>query len=360
MAKQQKKTTVSKEINKKGEKKIKITQTEVLERLSRPAKKLIAGTIHRYANGPLASVFNASEVEALAQDTALEVARRVMLWVKNKRTKGAVDPRGCEAYFSRAFINQCQKIYEKYAKTDIRAGVQTVSSDEALAVAASKNLENPENDWILQAEITHLLNEMGAIDARVNKLITEQAIKEGRNPRPEELQYSKIILQQTLLGFEPNEIRSLINLSEVDYARHRRAALELAKERMGFSFNDMVEHFNGKEDYRIYTREVKKRKKAPGRTRNYTVSPNFYIQTSMNQANKTAVTSLYVRIDILEDEEVTKEVKPKLIKLEERESDIINSNNIREELWAKTKSLDFVNNVKTMGEKYLKSVKKIA
>jgi hypothetical protein len=337
-----------------------ITQEEVMERLAKPAKKLVAGTIHRYANGPLSSVFNESEVQALAQDTALEVCRRVMLWVKNKRTKGAVDPRGCEAYFSRAFINQCQKIYEKYAKTDIRAGVQTVSSDEALAVAASRNLETPEHDWILQGEIRRLLVEMEKIDHRVNDLVTNQAVKEGRNPRPEELQYSKIILEKTLLGYEPNEIRKEINLSEVDYARHRRAALELAKERIGFGFNDYVEHFNGKEDYRIYTKEVKKRKRSPTRNRNYTVNPNFYIQTSMNQEKQTAITSLYVRIDILEDEQITKEVKPKLIKLEEHESNINKANEVRDALWSKTKSVDYINNVKNMGQKYLKSVKKTA
>lgn len=356
MAKQSnKKQTV-----KKGDKVAKFTQDEILKRLEKPSKKLITGTVLRYANGAYANIFNEAEMRALAQDTALEVTRRVMLWNKNKKTKGAVDPRGCEAYFSRAFINQCQKIYEKYAKTDIRAGVQTVSSDEALAVAASRNLENPENEWILRGEIDKLLKELDVIDNRVNQLVLEQCKKEGRDPHPAELQYSKIIMEKTLDGYEPNEIRAMINLSEVDYARHRRSALELAKERINFSFADMVEHFNDKTDPRIYIREVKKRKKAAGRIRNYTVNPNFYIQSSMNQVNKTCTTSLFVRIDILEDEDISKEVKAKLIKLEEIESSIDKSNEVRDEMWGKTKNMEFINQVKQLGEKYLKSVKKIA
>lgn len=344
----------------KGEKVKKFTQDEILTRLEKPSKKMVAGTVLRYANGAYANIFNEAEMRALAQDTALEVTRRVMLWNKNKNTKGAVDPRGCEAYFTRAFINQCQKMYEKYAKTDIRAGVQTVSSDEALAVAASRNLENPEHEWILKGEINKLLKELEDIDKRVNNLITDQCKKEGREPKPAELQYSKIIIEKTLEGYEPNEIRTMINLTEVDYARHRRSALELSKERINFSFADMVEHFNDKTDPRIFIREVKKRKKANGRIRNYSVNPNFYIQTSMNQAEQKCTTNLFVRIDILEDEEITKEVKAKLIKLEEIESHINKANEVRDEMWAKTKNLDFVNEVKSLGEKYLKSVKKIA
>lgn len=341
-------------------KQAKFTQEEILNRLEKPAKKLVSGTVMRYANGAYANIFNDAEMKALAQDTALEVARRVMVWNKNNKAKGAVDPKGCEAYFSRAFINQCQKIYEKYAKTDIRAGVQTVSSDEALAVAASRNLENPENEWIIKGEIDKLLKELGDIDSRVNKLITEQAHREDRTVQPNELQYSKIILEQTLQGFEPNEIRELINLSAVDYARHRRSALELAKERINFSFEDMVEHFNDKVDHRIYTKEVKKRKKSKNRIRNFEVNPNFYIQSSMDQAKQLCTTTLYVRIDIMEDSEISKEVKAKLIKLEEIESNINKSNEVRDTMWAKTKSVDFVNEVKSIGEKYLKTVKKIA
>lgn len=341
-------------------KKIKLSQEQVLERLSKPIQKMVAGTVYRYVNGPYASIFNEAEMSALAQDTALEVARRVLLWNKNVKTKGAVDPRGCEAYFCRAFINQCQKIYEKYAKTDIRAGVQTVSSDEALAVAASRNLENPEHEWILKGEISKLLEELGKIDKRVNELITEQAQREGRTPNANEFQYSKIILEKTLEGYEPHEIREMIHLSEVDYARHRRSALELAKERLNFSFEDMVEHFNDKTDPRIYTRDVKKRKKAAGRIKNYITKPNFYIQTSMNKENQNCITSLFVRIDVYENDDVAKEVKPKLIKLKEIESNINNADQSRDEMWSITKSYEFLKEVQLLGEKYLKSIKKIA
>lgn len=342
----------------KRSEKTKFTQMQVIERLQRPASIVVYKTVQRYAQGAYSSIFNQAEMEALAQDIALEVTRRVLIWQKNPRHREAVEPRGCEAYFSKAFINHCQKIYEKYAKTDVRAGVQTVSSDEALAAAAAKNLETPENDWILQQEIDRVLQDLKEIDGRVNELVRVQAEREGRTPRPEELQYSHIILEKTLYGFEPNEIRKSINLSESDYARHRKAALDLAKERLGFTFNDMIEHFSNKEDYRIYTREVKKRKRSPNRQRNYQVSPNFYIQTSMDSKNQTATTSLFVRIDILEDEVITKEVKPKLIKLEEQSSSINNSNQVRELLWSKTKSVEFIKNVKDLGEKYLKSVQK--
>ena len=71
---------------KKSTKTKKLTQAEILIRLEKPTKRLVAGTLHRYQNGAYASIFNESEMQALAQDTALEVARRVMVWNKNPKS----------------------------------------------------------------------------------------------------------------------------------------------------------------------------------------------------------------------------------------------------------------------------------
>lgn len=344
----------------KGKNQVKMTQADVLIKLDKACKKMVRNTVLRYMNGPYAGIFNDAEMSALAQDTALEVARRIEIWNNDPEAKGAVIPSGSEAYFCRAFINQCQKLYEKHAKTDIRAAIQTVSSEEALQVAASRNLENPENQWILKGEIDNLLVELERIDAKVNALIAEQCQRENRKPNNNEFQYSKFIIEKTLEGYEPNEIREMIGLSESDYARHRKAALELAKERVNLSFSDLVEHFNDKVDPRIYTKEVKKRKKIPSRIRNYQVSPNFYIQSTMIKEENKCLTSLFVRIDILEDEQITKEVKAKLIKLEEKVGDINNSNADRESMWNKTKDPEFIKKIINMGQEYLQSVKKTA
>lgn len=345
---------------KKSKSSPKLSQADVLLKLENSCKKMVSNTVQRYANGHYANVFNEAEMKALAADTALEVARRIEMFNQNPEQKGAVDPRGCDAYFCRAFINQCQKLYEKYAKTDIRAGVQTCSSDEALAVAASKNLENPENDWILKQEVTLMLHKMGQIDEKVNMAVLEQCERENRKPEPQELQYSKIILEKTLEGYEPNEIRKMINLSEVDYARHRRSSLELAKECVNFSLEDMIEHFNDKLDYRIYTKEVKKRKKSPNKARKYDVAPNFFIQSNIDHKNDQCTTSLFVRIDILDDQEVCKDFKPKLLKVEETVSSIAEGYQARENLWQKTKQISFVNKVKEMGVKHLEKMTKTA
>lgn len=337
----------------------KLSQLEILSKLDPATNKLVYSTVQRYANGPLSSIFNEAEMRGVAGDLALEVARRVMLWQENKKHKEGVDLRGCTAYFSKSFINFTQKIYEKYAKTDIRAGVQTVSSDEALLVAASKHLETPENDWILRAEISRLLKELKEIDDKINKLAHEQAKNENRQPRQDELLYSHFIVEKMLLGWEPLDIRTDLKMNEQDYALHRRASLELAKERLGFSFNEMVEHFQSKDDPRLYTREVKKRHRKISQM-TISMNHNFYIQTTMNHKEDTATNSLYVRIDILDCEVVCKDLKAKLIKLDEVSSTINNTEEARQKLWAQTKDINFINKIKAIGQEYIESITKAA
>lgn len=336
------------------------TQSDILLKLEPSCKKMIKSTVTRYMNGNYASIFNESEMTALAQDTALEVARRVEIWNKNPEEKGAVDPKGCIAYFTTAFINQCQKMYEKYAKTDIRAAVQTVSSDEALLVAASRNLENPENQWILKSEINQLLNELEKIDNTVNQAVLEEAKAEGRSPQINEYQYSKFIIEKTLNGYEANEIRDAIGLSDADYSRHRKSALELAKERVKLSYSDLAEHFSDQVDPRIYTKEVKKRKKIPNRIRNYSVKSNFYIQSKISENKEMCITSLFVRIDILEDNDKTKEIPSKLIKIDETENSLEMSQKDREDMWNKTKDPNFIKKINEMGMNYLNDINKVA
>ena len=91
-----------------------------------------------------------------------------------------------------------------------------------------------------------------------------------------------------------------------------------------------------------------------------TMNHNFYIQTTMDHPNQKAINSLYVRIDILDCEVIVKDIKPKLIKLEEIPSQINNTEEARQKLWAKTKDINFINEVKAMGQEYIKSVTKAA
>jgi hypothetical protein len=203
------------------------------------------------------------------------------------------------------------------------------------------------------------LKELKGIDEKVNKLAQEQAASENRSPRQDELLFSHFIVEKMLLGWEPIDIRTELKMNEQDYALHRRASLELAKERLGFSFNELVEHFQSPEDPRLYTREVKKRHRKISQMK-ISMNHNFYIQTSMNHKDQTAINSLYVRIDVLDSEVVCKDIKAKLIKLDEIPSTMNNTEEARQKLWSQTKDINFINKVKAMGEEYIKSITKAA
>lgn len=330
----------------------KLSTEDVLVKLTKCISRMVSNTMRMYQNGPLASIFNEQEIYALAQDTALEVARRVQLFNKNPRTKGGVNPKGAEAYFCRAFINQSQKMYEKFAKTDTRAGVQTIGSDEAMAVASNKNFVNPENDWLIKKEFEILLKELSRLDAKHNDQIQNKALSENRRIDPAELQHSALIIEKSLEGYEANEIREMLKLSEADYNRHRRAALDLAKEKMPSALDELMPHLDQGNDLRLYTREVKKRKKSKNYVPNYSLNKNFYLQTSKVTENQY-VSSLFVRIDVMDGDDRVKSIPSETVKLEEIKGSISENPQVRQQLWSKTQNPEILKKIEFLGQKLI-------
>lgn len=341
-------------------KKEKLTQTQVLNLLEPSKKKMIYTTVRRYENGALSSIFNESEVSALAEDVALEVARRVAIFNKSPRAREAVDPKGARAYFTRAFINHCQKIYEKHAKTDTRAGIQTVSSDEAMTVAASKNWTTPENKYLLNNELVHLITALEQKDKAINDRLQQICAEENRSPKPEEKLHSAVIILKMLEGFEPFEIRDLLKLSEGDYARHRKAALDLAKELMPHSLADLIPHFDSPMDYRVLTREVQKRKKSKNRIRNYSLTNHYFVESKFDKKSGTCQTILYVQIDVMEGESKSPDFKPYRAKLMEEKTAQAKASEIRQKFWTQTKAQSIATKVEALGQKLLKEGPKAA
>lgn len=105
-------------------------------------------------------------------------------------------------------------------------------------------------------------------------------------------------------------------------------------------------------DYRLLTREVKKRKKSKNRERNFTPNWNFYIQSSMDNSNNKCLTTLYARVDLLENEDPVRDIQPKVIVVEKKESSIKKSSEIRQELWAKTKEMALMQEIKQIGQEF--------
>ncbi len=331
----------------------KLSKEQVMKLLEPSRKKMIYNTIRRYQNGAMANIFNESDVTALAEDVSLEVARRVEIFNKSPRNKEAVNPRGASAYFCRAFINHCQKIYEKHAKTDTRAGLQTVSSDEAFAVAASKNWVAPENDYVLKGEMNFLLKELKNIDDRINTRLETIASRENRPLKPEEKHHTSVIISKMLEGFEPHEIRKIVGLTEGDYARHRKAALDLCKEILPYGFNDLVEHFPQSMDYRLLTREVNKRKKAKGRIRNYSLKSHYYVESKIDQKNGSCKTTLFVQINVMEGESKSPDFEPKKVKLMEEKTSFEKASEVRQRFWTESKRPEVQKKVESLGQRLL-------
>lgn len=329
------------------------SEREAYEVLSKIAKNLVYSTVKKYEDGPLSSIFNEQEMTALAEDKIIEVMRRIRLFNKNNKHKDGVNPIGATAYFKTSFFNHSQKIYEKYAKTDIRAGVQTVSGEEAQAVAAAKNVTMPENDFIIKSEIDSLIDKLKKADTEFNNEVKRRSKISGVKVSPEDLQYASIIIQRILEGYDAKDIKDELGLKTAKYSQKRREAFDLAKSMFEYNINELNEFFDQGEDLRIYRQDVKKRKRSLDDINELSVQSHFFVQSS-NKGGSWKNTLCVTLVPYDGDEPVKhKNAKPKTLIIKEVSSDEQEAVFVRQKLMEESRNMD----VKKEKKEYLKLIK---
>lgn len=346
--------------NKNKKRTKKITDDEILLRLKRWIPKIVNNTVKRYEKGPLAEIFNEADMLALAEDTSLEVLRRVKIGLKNRKLKDSVDLRGCESYFKTAFKNQCLKIYEKYAKTDIRAGIQTIGSEEAMAVASSKNLYSPEDTYLVSDQIDLIMKSLKNSDNAFNIMVSKNSCSLNKPLLLSDLQYYHKIFKGLLDGYTAEEIEKNLCLDNSTFLRQKRLLFEKIKNEFPNALEDMKEHFETKEDYRVHTRDVNKRQKLKQAIKEYKPKFLFYVHTSIDEKDYFTA-SLYARIEMYDRfGNSSRQVAPKLLKIKEikgQNNPKTMINQVKDTLWKESKSEE----IKTIAEKeansYLEELK---
>jgi len=338
-----------------------ITDDEILARLRKWIPKIVYNTTSRYVGGALASIFNEADMTALAEDTSLEVLRRVKIGLKNKNHRDSVDLKGCEAYFKTAFKNQCLKVYEKHGKTDIRAGVQTIGSDEAMAVAAAKNLYSPEDTYLMNNQLDMIFYTLKSRDDEFNNMVKTYASRSNREVSQKELQHFKPIFQYLLDGYTAEEIETKLGITNSDFLRQKRLLFEYVKSNHPSALQDMKEHFEYSEDYRVYVRDVNKRQKLKQAIKKFKPKFLFYVHTTIDSVNKEKFTAvLYARIEMYDRfDNKSNKVPTKLLKIKE-----IKGNNPEQEmtkikniLWEESRNSLIKKDVEKEAYSYFEEVK---
>jgi len=335
-----------------------LSDTEILAKLQKSIPRLVAGTVRRYENGHYASIFNWSDMNALAEDTALEVLRRIKIRQTTPENPEGVDLKGADSYFKMAFKNQCLKMYEKYAKTDIRAGIQTLGSEEAMAVAVSKNLYSPEDSYVLSNHFDLIKKTLLEADIYYNRFAYSQAEKFNRHPYPHEKQYYAEIFQKLLDGYTAEEIEKDLNLPNADFLRQKRLMCDYVRSKFPASLRDMREHFTIEEDYRIHTKEVNKRQKLKQAIRDFKPKFLFYVHSVVK--DKLVEATLYARIELYDRfENKTNKIPPKLVKIKsiQEKNSTDNLNKIKDQLWKDSKDSYIQKEVEKLAQDYLNESK---
>lgn len=360
----------------KKQKEVIPSQEEIMARLKKWFPKVVGQTVARYKNSSLSSVFNEADMIALAEDTALDVTQRIILGDKyprkNQEKFTKIDMRGCESYFKTAFKNQTLKLYESYGQTDIRAGIQIVSSEEAMAVATSKNLYNPEDSYIVNDIMSQIKSILDASDAEHNVSVMTYYNKINEKPKPTDLQYYSKIVQQILDGNTAVQICESLQIDTAEFLRQKRLAFELVKTQMPNSLEDLLEHFECAEDYRVHTKEVAKRQKFEQEVKNYKTKVAYYVGSQIkstvvkgkNGKNKEVSTfeaTLYARIDLYNKFDTkTNKVPSKLISVKTLTCDAEDENcmkSTKDSLMKDSKSLEIHQQMEAQAQIYLEEVK---
>lgn len=334
------------------------TETEILNLLRSRIPMMVAQTVSRYKNNSLSVIFDTESMTALADDTALEVLRRVKIGLKKPTHPDAVDLKGAVAYFKRAFINQTLKQYEKHGKTDRRAGIKTLTSEKAMAVAANKNLYMPEDSYIISDQINQILSLLTQSDEKFNKTVVEFYSKLGKDTPAREKQFYNPIVNGLLDGKTANEICEEFGFDMTIFLRQKRLAFELVKESMPNCLSELMEHFESKEDLRVHRQEVNKRKKLKQELKEYTPKAMFFVQ--MKNDKRSVMVTLFAQIEMYDSfNNKSKRVEPKLVSLEsvKCKKDENEVNTIKNRLLALSKSLETKQKIDQIGASYLEEIK---
>ena len=223
----------------------------VLDILTQMVPFLVKNTVRLYEKGHLAAIFSEDEMTSLANQKMLDVLARYRA--------GKVDMLGLRSYFKTAFKNHSQKIYEAHNGTDIRGGIRTTGSDEAMNIAINMNLYTPEKQYMLQNTMKEIFKHLLASDVEYNEKL--QKFNSGTLVRQN---YSGII-QCLLKGNTAEETEKELDMSNADYLRQKRLAFEFLKKNVPGLLQDLFSDFEVEEDKRIHTKVVEKRtrKSAP-------------------------------------------------------------------------------------------------
>lgn len=224
----------------------------ILEKVS---KVLISKTIARYTNGLYSHIFNENDLTGMANELIKMIGEGVAYYQQDPKHPEAINPRGMINYFKKSFINRTIKEYKKYAKTQKRAGVMTISSDEALTVAAAKNLVYPENNFILHQEILTVLDKLKGLDNKRNEETKRRHIMLNKPVSSNDLSYNYDIVFGLLNGEDAKEMAAKLSLSPNQYSKHKNTALIYAKKQFSSKYSDLIEHFNDEIDKRIYVND---------------------------------------------------------------------------------------------------------
>lgn len=257
----------------------------VFNQMNLAKPKEVMSTVKRYEKGGLAQIFNHEEMESLADEVILKVLARYR--------KGKVNLKGLNAYFRTSFINQTLKKYEAYAKTDIRGSIQTVGSDEAMALAVSKNLYSPESQYLVDHTMKKAYKILQKSDFDFNN-----GVQKYNNTHLVKQHYYEIV-RRLVDGLTENEICDGLLIDRSEYRRQKRLAFEFLKKRMHTELRDLFSEFEAPEDRRVYSQDVNKRSRKVSEVEQFKNNINFMVTETKVSDKKTKI-SLIARVDVVD------------------------------------------------------------
>ena len=222
---------------------------EVIEELETVKKKLVFSTIKRYEKTH-ETIFNEQFVNSIANAVVFRIAKKVM--------DKEVEVQGMYKYFQRSFINETIKEYNKQFKTDIRGGINVLSSEEAINVASVKNNYNPEDEFIITSTINKGLKVLREEDSRINNDLNKRSKEFGISYEKNDYSFMEEIINRYFLkrGDTHQEIYEALGITISTYQKQKTKALSILREVVDKDLiNDCFKLDNKNIDQRLYYKE---------------------------------------------------------------------------------------------------------
>lgn len=202
------------------------------------SKSLPIEIYKKYEKTNYSHIMNLESITAIAEDRMIFILNKIKSFIE---TGEGIDPKGCVKYYKTSVINECSKLYGKYASTKKRGNIKEVMSDNIIDISDIYNFDNSlEDRYFVVDSFRKIKLHLKSID---NKLNHSEILKSNISGAPPNKFFYCDIFSMLLDNYKANDIMKKYSLNTNEYTKIKKSLFKIIKDNFYHLKNDLLSFF---------------------------------------------------------------------------------------------------------------------